>query len=137
MILDEKQLELLDDILLYLGCIEGEKAQELNNRLCHEILEKRGKSENTKEFLVKKYGERIIKYKAVDYICYILDNCFNGHKMKMGDIQQEVATHFQTTAYGVERAIRYFRMNIINDISRSNKAFIFKLAFEYEKERSL
>ena len=38
MILTEKQIKLLDEILEYLGYLNGEKATELNNRLYNEIL---------------------------------------------------------------------------------------------------
>ncbi len=40
MILTEKQIKLLDEILEYLGYLSGEKATELNNRLYNEILSK-------------------------------------------------------------------------------------------------
>lgn len=40
MILTEKQIKLLDEILEYLGYLSGEKANELNNRLYNEILSK-------------------------------------------------------------------------------------------------
>lgn len=44
--INKKQIELLDDILEYLGFLQGEKAEELNKRLYNEILKKWEKSNN-------------------------------------------------------------------------------------------